>query len=62
MEADKPIGEIAVSQPREQLSEIVNRAGYGHETIYLTRHGRRIAAIVPVSEAERAARGEARKP
>ncbi len=52
VEANKPVAEVAVSQAREQLSEIVNRAGYGHETIYLTRHGRRIAALVPLCDAE----------
>lgn len=41
--------ECSVTQAREQLAELVNRAAYGRETIYLTRRGRRLAALVPVA-------------
>ncbi len=39
--------ELGVSEAREQLGELVNRAAYGHERIVLTRHGRAVAALVP---------------
>jgi prevent-host-death family protein len=38
--------EIAVTQAREELAELVNRVAYGHERIVLTRHGRPVAALV----------------
>jgi prevent-host-death family protein len=41
------MSEMAVTDAREHLSDVVNRAAYGGETVYLTRRGRRVAAIVP---------------
>ena len=40
--------EMALTEARRHLAEVVNRAAYGGEGIYLTRNGRRLAAIVPV--------------
>jgi DNA-binding transcriptional LysR family regulator len=34
------------------LGELAARADYGGETLYLTRHGRRTAAVVSASAAE----------
>ncbi len=39
---------------REQLADLVNRVAYAGETVFLTRRGRRMAALVPVALAERA--------
>jgi prevent-host-death family protein len=41
--------ECPVTQARQCLADLVNRAAYGRETIYLTRRGRRVAALVPVT-------------
>ncbi len=40
-----------MSLAREQL---VNRVAYAGETVFLTRRGRRMAALVPVGLAEQA--------
>ncbi|PPK92664.1 prevent-host-death family protein [Kineococcus xinjiangensis] len=42
------IAELQVSLAREQLADLINRVAYAGETIYLTRRGRRMAALVPV--------------
>jgi prevent-host-death family protein len=41
--------EIGVTEARDQLGELVNRAAYSDERIVLTRHGRAVAALVPIS-------------
>ncbi|MFK5689429.1 type II toxin-antitoxin system Phd/YefM family antitoxin [Ornithinimicrobium sp. LYQ92] len=40
--------EVAVSEARGQLSELVNRVRFGGERIVLTRHGKGVAALVPL--------------
>ena len=47
--------ECPITEARDHLADLVNRAAYAGETIYLTRRGRRLAAIVPVSDGERLA-------
>jgi prevent-host-death family protein len=42
------MSEMALTEARLHLADVVNRAAYTGEGIYLTRHGRRLAAIVPV--------------
>jgi antitoxin Phd len=50
--------EMPISNARDQFAEVVNRAAYGGEVTYVTRRGRRLAAVVPatrlVAEAARA--------
>jgi len=41
--------EIGVTEARNQLGELVNRAAYSDERIVLTRHGRPVAALVPIA-------------
>jgi prevent-host-death family protein len=41
-----------VTQARAELAELVNRVGYTGERIVLTRHGRPLAALVPVEDLE----------
>ncbi|MEV6525570.1 prevent-host-death protein [Longispora sp. NPDC051575] len=43
--------ELTVTDAREQLARVVNEAAYAGAITYLTRHGQRIAAIVPVNVA-----------
>lgn len=44
--------EIAISEARADLGPVTNRVCYGGETVYLTKHGRRAAAVVPAAAAE----------
>lgn len=41
--------EIGLREGRARIGELVNRAQYAGETTYITRHGRRVAAIVPIN-------------
>ena len=41
--------EIGVTDARNQLGELVNRVAYSDERIVLTRHGRAVAALVPIA-------------
>jgi len=41
---------VSIAQARQSLSALVNRVAYGGERIVLTRHGRNIAAIVPMND------------
>lgn len=38
--------EIPVTEARARFSELVNRVGYGHERITLTRHGKPLVTLV----------------
>ena len=44
--------EMTVSDARPELAEITNRAAYAGETTYLTKHGKRTAAVVPAASAQ----------
>jgi len=44
--------DMTVSQARADLGAVTSRAEYGGETTYLTKHGRRAAAVVPAAAAE----------
>lgn len=39
--------ELPLTDLRAQLPELVNQAAYADEAVYVTRHGKRAAAIVP---------------
>ncbi len=41
-----------MTQARAELAELVSRVGYTGERILLTRHGRALAALVPVADLE----------
>ena len=41
-----------MTQARADLAELVSRVGYTGERILLTRHGKALAALVPVSDLE----------
>jgi prevent-host-death family protein len=42
--------ELPVSVAREHFADIVNNAAYRDEITYVTRHGKRVAAIVPIGD------------
>jgi prevent-host-death family protein len=44
--------EIPVTQARADLADLVNRVAYTGERIMLTRHGKPLAALVPVADLE----------
>src|SRR3954468_23888161 len=44
--------EVPVTQARADLAELVSRVGYSGERILLPRHGKALAALVPVSDLE----------
>ncbi len=44
--------EIPVTQARSDLAELVNRVAYSGERVMLTRHGKPLAALVPVADLE----------
>jgi prevent-host-death family protein len=46
-------GELGITDARDRLAEIVNEAAYTGSVTYITRRGRRVAAIVPAVDAER---------
>ena len=41
------MSEMPIEQAQEHLVEVVEEAGRAGEVVYLTRRGRRVAAIVP---------------
>ena len=46
-ESGKP---ISAAEARENFSDVINRAAYGHERILVTRRGKPVAAIVPAED------------
>jgi prevent-host-death family protein len=46
------VAEARISEARESFSTTVNRVAYGGERVVLTRHGKRVAAVVPLDDLE----------
>ena len=46
------MSEHRISEARGTFSTTVNRAAFGGERVVLTRHGKRIAAVVPIADLE----------
>ena len=44
--------ERRISEARESFSTTINRVTFGGERVVLTRHGRRVAAVVPIADLE----------
>ena len=44
--------EHRISEAREAFSTTVNRVAFGGERVVLTRHGKRVAAVVPIEDLE----------
>ena len=44
------MSERRISEARESFSTTVNRVAFGGERVLLTRHGKRVAAVVPVED------------
>jgi prevent-host-death family protein len=43
---------LTASEARHQFAEVVNQVAFGGERIVLQRHGKDVAAIVPVADLE----------
>ncbi len=41
---------ISTADVRRQLAELLNRSAYGKERFVVTRHGKKLVAIVPVED------------
>jgi prevent-host-death family protein len=46
------MSERRISEAREEFSTTVNRVAFGGERVVLTRHGKRVAAVVPIEDLE----------
>ncbi|MEX0709610.1 MAG: type II toxin-antitoxin system prevent-host-death family antitoxin [Chloroflexota bacterium] len=46
------MAEHKISEAREEFASIINRVSYTGERVRLTRHGKAVAAVVPVADAE----------
>lgn len=45
--------EVTVSDARARLADVVDAARVGHEPVYLTRRGRRVAAVIDADDLDR---------
>jgi prevent-host-death family protein len=50
------VSAVTVADARSGLAELLNRVAYGKERLVITRHGREIAALVPVEDLQLANR------
>ncbi len=46
------MSEHAISEARETFSTTINRVAFKGERVVLTRHGKRVAAVVPIEDLE----------
>jgi prevent-host-death family protein len=46
------MSKVSFSELREQLSEVLNEARYNGERTVITRHNKKVAAIVPMEDLE----------
>lgn len=44
------VSAVSVAEARSGLADLLNRVAYGKERLVITRHGREVAAIVPVED------------
>lgn len=47
------MSEITVSDARARLADVVDAARTGHEPVYLTRRGARVAAVIDAGDLDR---------
>lgn len=50
---DQPDADAGIAELKAGLSDFVNRVIYRRDVVYVTKHGKRVAALVPVEVAER---------
>jgi prevent-host-death family protein len=44
---------LSISEAREQLAAVVDRARTSHRPVFLSRHGRRVAAVIDADDLDR---------
>ncbi len=44
---------MTVSDARARLADVVDAARVGHDPVYLTRHGQRVAAVIDADDLDR---------
>jgi antitoxin Phd len=47
------MSDVTVSDARARLADVVDAARVGHEPVYLTRRGRRVAAVIDAADLDR---------
>ncbi len=47
------VTEMTVSNARARLADVVDAARVGHDPVYLTRRGQRVAAVIDADELDR---------
>ena len=47
---------VTVADARSDLAELLSRVAYGKERLVITRHGRELAALVPIEDLQLANR------
>lgn len=45
--------EMSVTEARARLADVVDEARVGHDPVFLTRRGRRVAAVIDADDLER---------
>jgi prevent-host-death family protein len=53
---------LSAGDARERFAEIVNEAAYADKRTVITRHGKEVAAIVPITDLNQAAPPSAKLP
>jgi prevent-host-death family protein len=43
---------ISSKKARSDFADNINRVAYGHERLTITRHGKKVAAIIPIEDLE----------
>lgn len=43
---------LSIAQARDHFADLLNRTSYAKERVVLTRHGKRMAAVVPLEDLE----------
>lgn len=46
------MSEMSVSEARARLADVVDEARVGHDPVFLTRRGRRVAAVIDAEQLE----------
>ncbi len=52
MDRNESVERVSTSKAREVFADLVNRVAYGGERIVIHRHGKDIAAIIPIDQLE----------
>jgi prevent-host-death family protein len=47
------VSELSVTDARARLADVVDAARVGHDPVYLTRRGQRIAAVIDADDLDR---------